>query len=141
MKRVWVVFGVIAVSLGVLGLTAAWAESEGVQIVKTYPEYGKTIPSVAGLVIEITFDRPMDPATQDEVSMDQRGATDQNGEPIEFDGTYTWASPTTLRFKPDGTLKPDSVYQVTVWSAKAKDGSELQTAPYRLPFATPTTKK
>jgi len=130
-----VIFGMVA-----LGLTAAGAEEKGVQIVKTYPEYGKTIPKLNDLVIEIVFDRPMDPATQDEVSMDQRGATDHNGDPIEFDGQYTWVNPTTLRFRPEGKLKPDSVYQVTVWSAKAKDGSELESAPYRLPFSTTGAK-
>lgn len=140
MKRVLVGMAVVVFGVGALGLAAAAAAEKGVQIVKTYPEYGKTIPKLNDLVIEIVFDRPMDPATQDEVSMDQRGATDQNGDPIEFDGQYTWVSPTTLRFRPDGKLKPDSVYQVTVWSAKAKDGSELESAPYRLPFSTTGAK-
>lgn len=140
MKRVGTGLVVIAFAVGALGLTVAGAEEKGVQIVKTYPEYGKAIPKLDDLVIEIVFDRPMDPATQDEVSMDQRGATGHDGEPIEFDGKYTWVSPTTLRFKPDGTLKPNSVYQVTVWSAKAKDGSELEGAPYRLPFSTTGAK-
>jgi hypothetical protein len=140
MRRVLAVVGIVVLGLGAFGLATAAAESEGVQIVKTYPEYGKTIPSLNGLVVEITFDRPMEPATQDDVTMDQRGAMNDKGEPIEFNGTYTWVSPTTLRFKPDGTLKPDSVYQITVWSAKAKDGAELQTAPYRLPFSTTGAK-
>ena len=140
MKRLFVGVLAVVVGIGAFGLTAVNAEQKGVQIVKTYPEYGKSIPKLDDLVIEIVFDRPMDPVTQDDVSMDQRGATDQNGEPIEFDGQYTWVSPTTLRFKPSGTLKPDSVYQVTVWSAKAKDGSELETAPYRLPFSTTGAK-
>lgn len=138
MKRAWVGFVAVVLAVGALGV--AGAEEKGVQIVKTYPEYGKTIPKLNDLVIEIVFDRPMDPSTQDEVSMDQRGATDENGEPIEFEGTYTWVSPTTLRFKPQGPLKPDSVYQVTVWSAKAKDGAELHGAPYRLPFSTAGAK-
>jgi len=140
MKRVWVGMAVLVLAVGALGLAAAGAEEKGVQIVKTYPEYGKTIPKLNDLVIEIVFDRPMDPATQDEVSMDQRGATDHNGDPIEFDGQYTWVNPTTLRFRPEGKLKPDSVYQVTVWSAKAKDGSDLESAPYRLPFSTTGAK-
>jgi hypothetical protein len=108
--------------------------------VKTSPKYGETIQSLKGLVVEIVFSKPMDPATQHDVSMDQRGAVDEKGEPIEFDGTYTWVNPTTLRFAPKGTLKPDSVYQVTVWSAKAKDGSELDGVPYRLPFSTSGAK-
>ncbi|MFZ5862822.1 MAG: Ig-like domain-containing protein [Nitrospirota bacterium] len=140
MKRMLAVVGGVAVAIAAVGWSASAAEPEGVQIVKTSPEYGKTIPSLSGLVVEITFDRPMDPATQDDVTMDQRGATDANGEPIEFNGTYTWVTPSTLHFRPDGTLKPDSVYQVTVWSATAKDGSELQTAPYRLPFSTSGAK-
>jgi hypothetical protein len=140
MKRVLAVTAGLALGIVGFGFVASATEPEGVQIVKTSPEYGKTIPSLNGLVVEITFDRPMDPATQDEVTMDQRGATDAKGEPIEFSGTYTWVTPSTLHFRPDGTLKPDSVYQVTVWSAKAKDGSELQTAPYRLPFSTSGAK-
>ncbi len=140
MRRVLAVVGGLALGIAAFGFVASAAEPEGVQIVKTSPEYGKAIPSLNGLVVEITFDRPMDPATQDDVTMDQRGATNAKGEPIEFNGTYTWVTPTTLRFKPDGTLKPDSVYQVTVWSAKGKDGSELQTAPYRLPFSTSGAK-
>jgi hypothetical protein len=132
--------GVAALGIAAFGPVAWGAESEPVKIVKTFPEYGKTIPNLNGLVVEITFDRPMDPSTQDDVTMDQRGAVNDKGEPIEFNGTYTWVTPSTLRFKPDGTLKPDSVYQVTVWSAKAKDGSELQTAPYRLPFSTTGAK-
>lgn len=140
MKRVLAVAGGLAVGIAAFGFVASAAESEGLQIVKTSPEYGKTIPSLSGLVVEITFDRPMDPSTQDDVTMDQRGATDAKGEPIEFNGTYTWVTPTTLHFKPAGTLRPDSVYQVTVWSAKAKDGAELETAPYRLPFSTSGAK-
>jgi hypothetical protein len=140
MKRVLVVMALVVFGVGMAGLTPAGAEEKGVQIVKTYPEYGKSIPKLDDLVIEIVFDRPMEPATQDEVSMDQRGATDANGEPIEFDGQYTWVNPKTLRFRPEGKLKPNSVYQVTVWSAKAKDGSELAGAPYRLPFSTTGAK-
>lgn len=124
--------GLVMAASAVLGA----AEKKGVSIVKTSPTYGEAITRLSGLVVEITFDRPMDPATQDEVTMDQRGATDEKGEPIEFDGTYTWVNPTTLRFKPEGQLRPESVYQVTVWSAKAKDGTELDGAPYRLPFST-----
>jgi len=133
-KGVWLV----ALGLAVLGVPAIAAadETHKVSIVKTSPKYGETIPSLKGLVVEIVFSKPMDPATQNDVSMDQRGATDERGEPIEFDGAYTWVNPTTLRFAPKGTLKPDSVYQVTVWSAKAKDGSELDGVPYRLPFST-----
>lgn len=116
------------------------AGPKGVSIVKTSPAYGEAVPKLSGLVVEIVFDRPMDPSTQDEVTMDQRGATDEKGEPIEFDGTYTWVNPSTLRFKPAGPLKPESVYQVTVWSAKAKDGTELDGAPYRLPFSTTGAK-
>ena len=140
MRRVLAVAGGVALGIAAFGLVASATEPEGVRIVKTSPEYGKTIPSLNGLVVEITFDRPMDPATQDDVTMDQRGAMDAKGEPIEFSGTYTWVTPTTLHFRPDGTLKPDSVYQVTVWSAKAKDGTELETAPYRLPFSTAGAK-
>jgi hypothetical protein len=137
-KSVWLV----ALGLAVLGapVIAAADETHKVSIVKTSPKYGETIPSLKGLVVEIVFSTPMDPATQNDVSMDQRGAVDERGEPIEFDGTYTWVNPTTLRFAPKGTLKPDSVYQVTVWSAKAKDGSELDGVPYRLPFSTSGAK-
>jgi hypothetical protein len=140
MRRVLAVIGVAALGTAAFGPVAWGAEPEPVKIVKTFPEYGKTIPNLNGLVVEITFDRPMDPATQEDVTMDQRGAVNDKGEPIEFNGTYTWVTPSTLRFKPDGTLKPDSVYQVTVWSAKAKDGTELETAPYRLPFSTTGAK-
>jgi hypothetical protein len=137
-KGVWLV----VLGLAVLGAPAIAAadETHKVSIVKTSPKYGETIQSLKGLVVEIVFSKPMDPATQHDVSMDQRGAVDEKGEPIEFDGTYTWVNPTTLRFAPKGTLKPDSVYQVTVWSAKAKDGSALDGVPYRLPFSTSGAK-
>lgn len=137
MKRMGL--GVAFIAAGLVMAASALlgaAEKKGVSIVKTSPTYGEAITRLSGLVVEITFDRPMDPATQDEVTMDQRGATNEKGEPIEFDGTYTWVNPTTLRFKPEGQLRPESVYQVTVWSAKAKDGTELDGAPYRLPFST-----
>ncbi len=135
-------FWLVALGLAVLGAPsiAAADETHKVSIVKTSPKYGETIPSLKGLVVEIVFSTPMDPATQNDVSMDQRGAVDERGEPIEFDGTYTWVNPTTLRFAPKGTLKPDSVYQVTVWSAKAKDGAELEGVPFRLPFSTAGAK-
>jgi hypothetical protein len=137
-KGVWLV----VLGLAVLGAPAIAAadETHKVSIVNTSPKYGETIQSLKGLVVEIVFSKPMDPATQHDVSMDQRGAVDEKGEPIEFDGTYTWVNPTTLRFAPKGTLKPDSVYQVTVWSAKAKDGSALDGVPYRLPFSTSGAK-
>lgn len=142
MKRMMVGVGLVMAGLLVLGgsPTTSRAETTGVSIVKTSPKYAEALASLKGLVVEIVFDRPMDPATQDDVSMDQRGATDEKGEPIEFDGTYTWVNPTTLRFVPEGALKPNATYQVTVWSAKAKDGSELNGAPYRLPFSTAGAK-
>ena len=142
MRRMMVGVGLVVAGLMVLGgsLTVSRAEKTSVSIVKTSPKFGEAIPILKGLVVESVFDRPMDPSTQEDVSMDQRGAVDEKGEPIEFEGTYTWVNPTTLRFAPKGMLKPDSTYQVTVWSAKAQDGSELDTAPFRLPFRTSGAK-
>src|SRR3989338_6984769 len=71
-KGVWLV----ALGLAVLGAPAIAAadETHKVTIVKTFPKYGETITSLKGLVVEIVFSTPMDPATQNDVSMDQRGA-------------------------------------------------------------------
>jgi hypothetical protein len=135
------IYGLVAFGLLFLGVPSVTEAGEtNATIVKTLPKNGEAIAQLKGLAVEIVFDRPMDPATQDEVTMDQRGATDERGEPIEFEGAFSWVNPTTLQFRPKGTLKPDSVYQVTVWAGKAQDGSELDGAPYRLVFSTSGAK-
>ena len=111
-------------------------DSTPVKVVKTSPTYAEEINNLKGLVITIQFNREMDPAMQDDFLMDQRGAVDGQGNPVEIQGELTWPDPKTLQFKPKQTLKPNSVYQVSLFSVRAKDGEEMAGVPYRSVFTT-----
>ena len=61
-------------------------DSTSVKIVKTSPTYAEEINNLKTLVITIQFNREMDPVMQEDFVMDQRGATDEQGNPIEIQG-------------------------------------------------------
>ena len=107
-----------------------------VKIVKTSPIYAEEITNLKGLVITIQFNREMDPAMQEDFVMDQRGATDEHGDPIEIQGELTWPNAKTLQFKPNAVLKPHATYQVSLFSVTTKEGESMDQVPYRLVFTT-----
>ncbi|MBI3597130.1 MAG: Ig-like domain-containing protein [Nitrospirae bacterium] len=107
-----------------------------IKIVKTSPTDAEEINVLKDLVITIQFNRDMDPTMQEDFLMDQRDATDEQGNPIEIQGDLTWPDAKTLQFKPKTVLKPQSSYQVSLFSVLTKDGESMDQAPFRLVFTT-----
>ncbi|HET6465769.1 MAG TPA: Ig-like domain-containing protein [Nitrospiria bacterium] len=117
------------------GQTSA-GDPTSVKIVKTSPTYADEINNLKGLVITIQFNREMDPAMQEDFVMNQRGTTDEQGNPIEIQGELTWPDAKTLQFKPNAKLKPHATYQVSLFSVQTKEGESMDQVPFRLAFTT-----
>jgi len=111
-------------------------EPTHIQIVKTYPAYAEEIKNLDELVVIIQFNREMDPGMQEDFLMDQRGATDAQGNPVEISGQFIWRDSKTIEFRPKDPLKPNSTYQVSLFSIRTKDGEESEDVPFRLVFTT-----
>ena len=117
--------------------TPVWgSDPSGIDIVKTSPEYGSEISDLGDLLITIEFNQEMDPTLVEDFVLDQRGITDENGDPIEIPGQFTWLDPRTLQFKPTIPLKPNATYQVSLFSVRNREGEEMEGVPYRLAFMT-----
>jgi len=112
------------------------SDPSGIDIVKTSPEYGSEIGDLGDLLITIEFNQKMDPTLVEDFVLDQRGITDENGDPIEISGQFTWLDPRTLQFKPNIPLKPNATYQVSLFSVRNEEGEEMEGVPYRLAFMT-----
>jgi hypothetical protein len=121
----------LAVPLSVFG-----EESSPVRVVKTSPAYGETVQNLSGFTATIRFNKEMDPKMQEDFLLDQRGAMDEMGNPIEIPGDFDWTDPMTLQFKAKTPLKPNAVYQISLFSARTKDGEEMEEVPFRLVFKT-----
>lgn len=129
----WMLWGAVVLLYGagiVLG-------AEGpLRVVKTFPEYGSEIHPHSDLAIVVEFNREVDPAMTEDFVMDQRGAVDENGDPIEIPGAFTWLNAKTLQFTPKERLKPSATYQVSLYSARTPAGEEMDGLPFRLAFKT-----
>jgi len=121
------------------GQTSA-GDLPSVKIVETSPTYAEEVNNLKGVVITIQFNREMDPTMQEDFLMDQRGATDEKGDPIEIQGELAWPDARTLRFKPKAALKPQSTYQVSLFSVTTKEGESMDQVPFRLVFTTGSGK-
>jgi hypothetical protein len=106
------------------------------RVIKTLPEYGSEIRTNADLAIVIEFNREVDPAIIEDFVMDQRGVVDDNGDPIEVPGEFTWLNERMLQFKPKERLKSGATYQVNLYAARTPEGEEMQGLPFRLAFKT-----
>ena len=104
------------------------------------PSYGEQVNSLTGLVVKIHFNRDIDPTIQEDFVLDQRGASDPDGNPIEIKGRLSWLDSKTLQFKAEESLKPSSTYQVNLFSVRTPEGEEMEEVPYRLVFTTADTK-
>lgn len=113
-----------------------FGSDNSIKVIKTSPEYGAEIDSSKTLLIIIQFNREMDPSMAEDFLMDQRGITDENGDPIEILGEITWPNAKTLQFKPNQLLRPNATYQVSLFSVRTKEGEEMEGTPYRLAFMT-----
>jgi hypothetical protein len=122
-----------------LGQVSA-GDSAAVKIEKTSPTYAEEINDLKGAVITIQFNREMDRAMQEDFLMDQRGATDEQGNPVEIQGELTWPDARTLQFKPKAALKPHATYQVSLFSVTTKEGESMEQVPFRLVFTTGSGK-
>jgi hypothetical protein len=120
---------------------AVGSESLEVEVVKTSPAYGEEVQNLKDLMITIRFNREMDPSIQEDFLLDQRGATDTQGNPVEITGQFTWPDSKTLQFKPKGALKPKSTYQISLFSVRTQDGEEMEDVPFRLVFTTGSGKQ
>jgi len=118
-----------------IGQTSANAPTS-VQIARTSPTYAEEINDLKGAIITIQFNREMDPTMQKYFLMDQRGAADAQGNPVEIQGELTWPDDRTLQFKPKTALNPHSTYQVSLISAQTKEGDSMGQVPFRLIFTT-----
>lgn len=112
------------------------SDSPEIEIVKTSPKYGAEIGNLDRLLITIVFNQEMDPELVEDFVLDQRGITDENGDPIEIPGEFTWLDPRTVQFKPNTPLKPNATYQVSLFSVRNREGEEMEGVPYRLAFMT-----
>jgi hypothetical protein len=123
--------------LTVLVITGAVHAGEPgtIEIVKTSPAYGEEVLN-QDLVITIEFNQEMDYKMQEDFVLDQRGATDESGNPIEIKGQFSWPSPKILQFKPHKALKSHSTYQVSLFSVRTRQGKEMESVPFRLVFTT-----
>lgn len=119
-----------------LGPSIIFGSDNSIRVIKTFPEYGSEVDSSQSILISIQFNREMDPNMAEDFLMDQRGITDENGDPIEILGEITWPNAKTLQFKPNQLLKPNATYQVSLFSVRTKNGEEMEGTPYRLAFMT-----
>jgi hypothetical protein len=136
----WIVFSIVYtlfwMSFSPLYGFVLAKEPARIQIVKTYPDYAEEIKNLDKLVVIIQFNREMDPNMQEDFLMDQRGAIDAQGNPIEIKGQFIWRDSKTIEFKPSEALKPNSTYQVSLFSVRTKEGEESDDVPFRLVFTT-----
>ena len=107
-----------------------------VRIVSTSPTDAEEINNLKGAVITVRFNRKMNPAMQSGFVVNQSGAVDVKGNPIEIQGQLSWPDAKTLQFKPKTALKPHSTYQVNLLSAQTKEGETMEQIPFRLVFTT-----
>lgn len=131
----WLIWGLGAFMITQVP-TAFGSNSPEIEIVKTSPEYGAEISDLDRPLITIEFNQEMDPTLVEDFVLDQRGITDENGDPIEIPGQFTWLDPKTLQFKPNIPLRPNATYQVSLFSVRNRDGEEMEEVPYRLAFMT-----
>lgn len=115
---------------------AALGADHSLRVVNTFPEYGSEIPPHSEFAIVIGFNREVDHAIIEDFVMDQRGAVDEDGEPIEIPGEFAWLDAKTLQFTPKERLKPAATYQVSLYSARTREGEEMDGLPFRLAFKT-----
>lgn len=111
-------------------------DPSAVRIVSTSPTDAEEINNLKGAIVTLQFNREMNPAMQAGLVMNQRGAVDVKGNPIEVQGELTWPDAKTLQFKPKKALKPHSTYQVSLLSAQSKAGERMEQIPFRLVFTT-----
>jgi hypothetical protein len=134
----WLVF--IGMAFGIplfqINHVAFAGESGPVEVTKTVPGYGEEISNPKDVVITIHFNRDMDPTMNEDIVLDQRGVTDLEGNPIQIIGKATWPNPRTLQFRPHEALKPDSTYQISLFSVRTIEGEEMESVPFRLVFTT-----
>lgn len=132
-RCLWMLWGGVVL---LCGAGVALGGDDDLQIVKTLPEYGSEIRAHSDFAIVIEFNRKVDPAIIEDFVMDQRGAVDENGDPIEIPGAFTWFDAKTLQFKPKERLKPSATYQVSLYSVRTPEGEEMDGLPFRLAFKT-----
>ncbi|HEX9758621.1 MAG TPA: Ig-like domain-containing protein [Nitrospiria bacterium] len=124
----------VSVFGGVLGVSPVSASE--IKILKTVPGYAEEVKELDNLVISIQFNREMDPEISEDFLLDQRGATDADGNPVHISGVFSWPNPKTLQFKPSNRLKPNAVYQISLFAIIDANGDELDDVPFRSVFTT-----
>ena len=118
----------------VLGVSQGSASE--IKILKTVPGYAEEVKDFDNLVISIQFNREMDPEITEDFLLDQRGASDAEGNPVQISGEFSWPNPKTMQFKPTDRLKPNAVYQINLFAIIAANGDELDDVPFRSVFTT-----
>ena len=128
---------------GIVGLvplpvpnTALADDPATVEVVEISPGYAEKINYLNELIVTIQFNREMDPTIEEDFLMDQRGATDEYGDPIEISGKFSWPDSKTLQFRPVDKLILNATYQISLFSIRTKGGTESEEVPYRSVFRT-----
>ena len=148
MRQVWTMGLVVWMGLsGVAGCalfpatnTALEDDPAMIEVVGISPGYAEKISNLKVLIVTIQFNQEMDPTIQEDFLMDQRGATDENGDPIEISGEFSWPDSRTLQFRPKDRLKPNATYQISLFSIRTKGGTESEEVPYVSVFKTVSIK-
>ncbi len=102
-------------------------------IISTLPVNGETNVFRYGVRVEVFFQSPMNPATQNyfAINVDKpfpgtKGVT----------GRLYWLDDHTLIFEPDTPLDANTVYRVTITGGTTVSGEPLQNVPYAFSFTT-----
>ena len=144
MRQVWTIGlaawiglpGLLGCAFSPTGDTALAEDPATIEVVEISPGYAEKISNLDGLTITIRFNQEMDPTLHEDFLMDQRGAVDENGDPVEISGTFSWIDSKTLQFRPKDKLKVNALYQINLFSLRTKGGSESDDVPFRSVFQT-----
>ena len=108
--------------------------SEGAPyIISTLPVNGETNVFRYGVRVEVFFQSPMNPATQNyfAINVDKPFPGSK-----EVTGRLYWLDDHTLVFEPDTPLDANTVYRVTITGGTTMSGEPLQNVPYAFSFTT-----
>lgn len=100
-------------------------------IVSTLPSNGETNVFRYGIRVEVFFQTPMNPATQNYFSMSVDRPSPEGG---QITGRRYWLDDYTLVFEPDTPLNANTIYRVTITGGTTMSGEPLINVPYFFTF-------
>lgn len=112
-----------------------------IKVIHTSPINAEKLSHLDHVTVTITFNQNIDPTIQEDAVLDQRGAIDSEGNPIEVRGEISWPDPKTFKFIANEPLVPNATYQMSLFSVRTEKGEEWDEVPFRLVFTTGPEKK